>query len=966
MNVQFTHPYFLLLLIPALSWVVWFSWKSDVQVSRWRRWTALTIRVLVLTAMVFALAGLQLLYPIEGMNVFFVLDRSDSVPSVQQDVARDYVNQIAKTKKAVDKAGVVVFGSEASIELMPSAAMDLQKIQAVVGTERTDLAAAIRLGTAAFPETGQKRLILLTDGNENAGDAMAAVLAGNQQLGVTVDIVPLGVSRANDVSVQKLQVPSKLKKGQTFETKIFVQADQATPATIRLFRNEQFLGEQKVELSAGKNLFAFPQVLPDPGYYSYDVQVDVPNDPLPQNNRASAFATVSGDPRILIVSADPEQDKQLATALQSSRLQTRLVGIAGFPGSLGEMQSYDAIFISNLSAGDLGVDRQKLLESAVRDFGVGLVCIGGDQAYAAGGYRGTPLESTLPVSMELDSKKVLPNGAVVLIMHGMEFNNGNQVARDCAQGVLAALGPTDEMGVLLWDGSERWVFPLQKVKNKRDLSEQIAGMNQGDMVDFGGPIKEAHAALKKSNANLKHIIIFSDGDPQSPPSELLDAVVSDRITVSTIMISGHVGPDTMIYMADRGKGRFYNVTSPNDLPQVFVKEAAVILKSAIYEEPFKPQARSISEAVRGISPGEYPTLLGYVATTPKARAETPLWTEKGDPLLAHWQYGLGRAVAFTSDAKPKWGKIWLNWDKYRQFWSQIAQWSMRRLENADFNTEVNVEKGEGVINVDASDPQGNYRNFLNLQAIVVSPKGQRQTVHVEQTGPGHYEARFPTKEVGSYVLNLLDVKDGQVRASQRVGASVNYSPEFNAIEPNLSLLRRLAESGKGKVLDPNAPEVNPFSHDRTKTYQPRPLWEWLLRFAVLLFTVDVGVRRIQLDRDEMQRLLDKVRRRFFFWQGVPRTAEADESLNALLARRDQVRSGQTAPAAEPDPNLFRPENAPTLPPPGDEPGQAPGSPGRPAAPPPPPPPQPAASQPGQESVTSRLLEAKRRAQQRKK
>src|SRR5271157_4736085 len=180
------------------------------------------------------------------------------------------------------------------------------------------------------------------------------------------------------------------------------------------------------------------------------------------------------------------------------------------------MQSYDAIFISNLAAGDLGSDRQKLLESAVRDFGVGLVCIGGDQTYAAGGYRGTPLETTLPVSMELDSKKVLPSGAVVLVMHGMEFNNGNQVARDCAEGVLAALGPADEMGVLLWDGTEHWVFPLTKVGDKREMAAAIAGMNQGDMPAFQGQLERAHEALKKSTANLKHIIVFSDGDPSAP------------------------------------------------------------------------------------------------------------------------------------------------------------------------------------------------------------------------------------------------------------------------------------------------------------------------------------------------------------------------------------------------------------------------------------------------------------------
>src|ERR1051325_4402203 len=874
MTFQFTHPYYLLLLAPALGWVLWFAWKSDVQIGAWRRWTAVMIRIIVVTALVLAVAGLQWRRAVEGMNVFFVLDRSDSIPSAQQDAAKELVNRMAKQKHNVDKAGVIVFGTEASIESSPSGRMDLQKIQAVVGTERTDLAGAIRLGTAAFPETGQKRLVLMTDGNENIGDAMSAVLAAKQQLGVTVDVIPMGVARPNDVAVQKLQVPSNLKKGQVFETKIFVQADQATPATVRLIRNNQFLGEQKVELSAGKNLYTFPQTLSEQGFYKYEVQVDAPGDPLPQNNRATTFATVRGEPRLLIVSADPGQDKQLAAALQTSRLEISLVGVKDFPGTLAEMQSYDAIFISNLAAGDLGSDRQKLLESAVRDFGVGLVCVGGDQTYAAGGYRGTPLESTLPVSMELDSKKVLPSGAVVLIMHGMEFGNGDQVARDCAQGVLQALGPSDEMGVVLWDGNEKWLFELQKVGNKKALAQAIAGMNQGDLVSFQGVLQMAHGALQKSHANLKHIIVFSDGDPGAPSAALMQEIVGDRITVSTVLISGHSPPDTMMMMAHEGKGQFYNVTSPNELPQIFIKETAVILKSAIYEDPFKPQLRTQTEPIRGIAAGDYPTLLGNVATSQKPRAETPLVTDKGDPLLAHWQYGLGRAVAFTSDAKAKWGKIWLNWDKYRQFWSQIGQWSLRQLENADLTTEVSIDKGEGVIDVEALDKQGNYRNFLNLPVIVTSPKGERQSLRLEQTGPGHYEARFPTKEIGLYMLNLLEVKDGQVRGSQVVGASVNYSPEFNATEPNMNLLRRIAESGGGQIIDPAAPLVNPFVHGREKTFQPRDLWEWLLKFAIILFTLDVGVRRIQIDRDEWLRATRTLRRWLFFWHGVPRTPES--------------------------------------------------------------------------------------------
>jgi uncharacterized membrane protein len=962
MKFQFTHPIYLLLLIPALAWVIWFAWKSDVQVSAWRRWVGFGIRVTVLLALVFALAGFQWLRPLEGMNVFFALDRSDSIPSAQQDAARDYINKASKQKKKIDKGGVIVFGTDASIETSPSIAVNVQKIQAVVGAERTDLAAAVRLATAAFPETGQKRLVILSDGNENVGDALSAVLAA-KNLGVTVDVWPLGVARAHDVSVQKVQIPSRLKKGQSFEVKIFVQADQAQTATVRLYRNEQFLGEQPVELSAGKNLFSFPQTLPEQGFYSYDVRVDAPGDPLPQNNRASGFATVRGEPRVLLVSSDREQDRQLAASLQTARLDIRHAEIKDFPSTLAEIQSYDAVFISNIAAGDLGSERQKLLESAVRDFGVGLVCVGGDQTYAAGGYRGTPLESTLPVSMELDSKKVLPSGAVVLIMHGMEFANGNQVARDCAQGVLAALGPTDEMGLLLWDGTERWLFELQKVGNKKALAQQIAGMNQGDLGSFQNIMAMAQGALNKSTSNLKHIIIFSDGDPGAPSQQLMQSIVGDRITVSTILISGHVGPDTMIWIADQGKGRFYNVTSPSDLPQIFIKETAVILKSAIYEEPFKPQMRASSEVIRGISANDYPSLLGYVATTPKPRAETPLWTDKGDPLLAHWQYGLGRAVAFTSDAKSRWARLWLNWDKYRQFWSQIGQWSLRRVENADFTTEVTVDKGEGLINVEALDAQGDYQNFLNLETIVVSPKGERQTVRLSQTGPGHYEARFPTKEVGAYLLNLMDIKDGQVRGSQVVGASVNYSPEFNAPEPNFNLLQRLADSGRGKVLDPNQPEANPFLHDRVKTYQPRDLWEWLLKAAIILFTLDVAVRRIQIDREEWLKATQTLRRWIFFWNVPPRPAEADVSLAALLARRETVRSKQTAPALEPKPDLFRPKTEPSLPLPGQERQTAQVQSAEPAAVAEPPKPDDGpASAP---STTSRLLDAKRRAQKRK-
>lgn len=272
-----------------------------------------------------------------------------------------------------------------------------------------------------------------------------------------------------------------------------------------------------------------------------------------------------------------------------------------------------------------------------------------------------------------------------------------------------------------------------------------------------------------------------------------------------------------------------------------------------------------------------------------------------------------------------------------------------------------MEQGGGLLSVEALDERGDYRNFLNLQAAVVSPTGKRETVTLQQTGPGHYEARFPTREVGAYLLNLMNFENGQLQGAQTVGANINYSPEFNASEPNLNLLRRIAESGGGKLLNPASPTDNPFLHDRRKTYQARDLWEWLLRLAIVLFVLDVGVRRIQLDRAEWARAWAALRRRVFFWTGAPRPAEAAVSLAALLARRNEVRAAQTQATAKTRPDGLRlgfPQSVASA-------QIAPTSAGEPvtarsdtdqSAPPAAPP----------VSTASRLLEAKRRAQPRRK
>ena len=961
MNLQVTHPLWLLALPVALAWVSWLAWNSDVHFQRWRRVLAYGLRVLVVTAVVLALAGLQWKKPQDGMNIYFLMDRSQSVPNAEQQAAHRLLTSVEKQKS--DKAGLMVFGSDAGIETSLSATMlETNIIQTVVGSDRTDIAGAIRLGTAAFPEAGQKRLVLFSDGNENIGDAVQAVMAA-RPLDVSVDVVPLNTQGGADVAVQRLAVPVSIKKGQPFDAKIFALSDREQPATVRLFRNDQLLGEQSVRLAKGKNLFSFPQSLGQAGFYSYEVQIEAGGDRVPQNNRASGFANVRGDPSVLIVSADPAQDAPLAKALRATNLEVTLGDLSALPGSLAGLQTFDTIFLSNINAGDLGRDAMLLIESAVRDFGMGLVCIGGDQSFAAGGYRNTPLERALPVSMELDSKKVLPPGALVLLMHGMEFNNGNQVARQCAIGVLDAMGPNDELGIVLWDGQDRWLFPephLRKVGDKQELGRQIMGMNQGDLPSFENLMTMGYEGLKKSTASIKHMIVFSDGDPGGPSDQLMNRMRADKITVSTVLIAGHAGPETMIEIADKGAGRFYNITNPAQLPQIFLKETAVILKTAIYEEPFAPQQRSSSELLAGFGAGSYPQLLGYVATSEKPRAETPLLTTQGDPLLAHWQYGLGRAVAFTSDAKAKWGSNWIGWGDYQTFWSQIANWSLRRVETGDLSADVAIEQGRGIISVEAIDTDGNFRNFLDLQAVVVNPKGERELVPLTQTAAGRYEAEFETRETGSYLVHLREMEQGELLASQVIGANLDHSPEIAESRPNLARLERLAEVGGGRLLSRDFGADNPFEHDRRETFQPVDLWEWLLKFAVLLFPVDVGVRRIQIDREECSRWMAGLMRVLIFWRRK-KSPKREESLASLLAKRDEARQTfrreQPGAPTEPAPELFQPSQ-----PTSDESAES-GASATAVA-------EPTTTEnnpePEGDSTTSRLLAAKRKALRKKK
>ena len=139
----------------------------------------------------------------------------------------------------------------------------------------------------------------------------------------------------------------------------------------------------------------------------------------------------------------------------------------------------------------------------------------------------------------------------------------------------------------------------------------------------------------------------------------------------------------------------YLTDDPANIPQIFAKETVTASKSAIDEQPFMPQVVRTTQALADLDLETAPFLLGYVMTRPKPTSEVILATEKGDPLLVWWRYGLGMTVAFTSDAKARWAAEWLTWPGYSKFWAQVVRHAMRKSDAKGVAVEIAPARRQG-------------------------------------------------------------------------------------------------------------------------------------------------------------------------------------------------------------------------------------------------------------------------------
>ena len=912
LRIAFDNPWWpwLMALLVGLVIALWgWSFHSLSGLGHWRRVAALLFRTVVLALIVLALADLQILRRNDGLTVIYLLDQSSSIPVAQRQSMLKFVADEVEAHRDDahrDRASVIIFGRAASIEIPPLdddlPLMDRIEGAANLRTDATNLEAALKLAQATFPEDASKRVVIISNGNENRGQAepIARQLAAD---GVSIDVVPVEIQRRSEIAVERVALPGDIRKGQPFDATVVLhnltEGGQGQPVAgrVKLVRRQgatsETLDESDVVLEPGKTVLRFNDAIDQPDFYEYEAvfsPADTADDALTQNNRATGFTFVRGKGSILVIedweNRQPDgsgQFRYLVDRLRQNNFEVQVQFSDQLFSSLAELQRFDCVILANLprssgsSADNLSNFSDRQVEMLVRNtqqMGCGLIMLGGENAFGAGGWANTELEKAMPVDFQIRNTKVQAVGALVMIMHASELPEGNHWQKVIGREALKALGPQDYCGVVAWDSGtfrESWLWGkpqgLIRVGNRRSLMlSRMDRMSPGDMPDFDPAMKIAakgFGAVKA--AAVKHMIIISDGDPSPPSSGVISILKKLNVKVTTVAVGTHGPPGStpLQRIASSTGGKYYVVRNPKALPRIYQREARRVARPLVVEKEIAPQSTGWHEVMQGVD--ALPTLDGFVMTTLKENplVETalispyPVNTENAT-LLATWQYGLGRSTVFTSDAGHRWADAWTSWDGYDKFFSQMVRWTMRPAGDAgNFTVSTQVREGKVQVIVDAFDKDDAYLNFLDVNATLVGPTLDPQDLRLRQTAPGRYVGEFEAGRSGSY---FLSIQPGAGQSLLRTGINVPYSAEFRDRETNEALLTSLAslepEGGAaGQVIrvpldQPPADwqsEVNTFRRDIAPTVSSNYVWPWLVLLAGCLFFGDVLVRRVALE-----------------------------------------------------------------------------------------------------------------------
>ncbi len=796
------------------------------------------------------------------------------------------------------------------------------------------------------------------------GNVMSAVNEA-RAAGIPIDVVPLDYRLDREVMVESVISPTEARRGQTVALRVVLSATQ--PAEGMLFLR---MDGEPIDLAPGQagmgaeigrrdwtrqtettvinsgdatdtTVTTAPMSTGVAGRYLCVRLIEVPmqdrglarfeavfessegSDAIAANNRAESFTLVHGQGRVLLVdNVGGESGDILSKALVSRGIENQRIVPEAFPTDLVTLLRYDAVVLQNVPADAITLAQNRMLARYVNDLGGGLVMVGGPESFGAGGWTNSPVDRVLPVECQIPAQTVLPSGALVIVtdrsgsMAGMQGGAVKlEIANEAAVQAVMTMYPQDLVGVVAFDTQTTWVIgrpgQLELNQNPAAIARRIRSIQPGGGTDIYPGLEQAYSALARlgpEDAAVKHIILLTDGQSNDGPwFEIMGKMARAGITLSTVGVGDDVNGQLLTQLAQMGGGNFYQVQDPRRLPQIFVKEARTIRRNLVKEEPFVPTlVQTGSPVTAGL--GGTPQLRGLVLTGPKLdpRVFMPMVGPEGEPVFAHWQVGLGRSAAFTSDATNRWAVDWLGWDGFADFWARTIRQVARPSSSRQFDLTTTIERERLRIRLDATAAQGGgneggartgpgagpggFANFMEVVGTVIGPGGEPTGVRLAQTGPGVYEATLPVQQAGNYIVNL--VAKGRGKEDAQVifgGVTLARGRELRTFNANRAAVEQVAAMTGGRVLDAASSEaMNLFDRQTVvESRSLRSLWRPLVMALMALFLVDVAVRRIAWDLPAMGRW---VVRRVDAVLGLlrPRQVQSETTLEALKARAQKV------------------------------------------------------------------------------
>lgn len=884
MTFDFTQPLALLLLLvlPAF-WLI--DRVSRTHLPAKRRRLVLAVRLAVVTLIVLGLAGPRVIGRADEQAIAFLVDVSDSVTPLMRERELGVVREATAAMTDQDRVTVIAFGSQATVDRPLSAARTVSPISSIVDGATTDIASAIRLALASLPSTMARKIVVISDGNENVGKAVeqARVAAA---AGVPIHVVPLAQQAGPEVLVRQLETPAFVREGETFSATVTIEATQDTQAQVHLLADGRLLASQSVNLTQGTNSIVLPQEPQPPGFHLFRVQVEASADSYVQNNEGGSYTVVTGKPRVLLVESEAGETQYLAEALRSAGLEVDVRSTATAVIDLPTLRGYESVMLVNVPAADLSDGQMRAINSYVQNLGGGLVVVGGEQSYGVGRYNRTPLEEALPVRMDLRGRTLTASVALILVidasgsMAGGPGSSKMDLAKEAAIRATELLSEQDQLGVISFDDTPRWVVPTTFLDDPATVQAQIGSIAPGGGTAIFPALETAYNDIVTREAKVRHILLLTDGlSSGGDYDRLTQQMLQNNVTLSTIAVGSDADFALMQRLAELGRGRYFEGNDPFEVPQMIVKDTQEVARAAIVEEPFRPTQVGSSPILDGIDVSQMPPLLGYVSTTPKPTSQVLLVSNQVDPVLSEWQYGLGHVVAWTSDAKNRWAQDWLTWPEFSRFWANVVKRTIPAPVDRNLQVQITPEGATARVTVDSVSDEKAYQNFLRTSATVVDPSNTQSEITLPQTAPGRYEGRVPIGAEGAYFLNIMQADaNGAVVGARPAGFVIPYSQEYRDLRANPDLLGQIAALTGGQVVDdPRAV----FARDRRVDGQPRELWPWLLTLAALLFVFDVAARRLRLGWMDAERAWAYV---LDTWLGRARQAAAPAASRLLAAK----------------------------------------------------------------------------------